>query len=225
MRRFALPCLVFTLVLAACGGGDSSLSVADARKVATKAQLTAADLGSGWKKTADEKPNDAEGEDQELQKCLGAKSPADDTLAESNTRTFERSVSEVDQQQVVVSSAVLESKDKAEELFRLVATEKFADCITNVFEKEMQATAEGVTFKSGVAKITRDQVEGADHSTNITVPFTFTSDPVSFDGQIDLVLVATGQAASLLFGFSLGEPIGQGQLGRFSDLLAARQKV
>ncbi|MCU1377159.1 MAG: hypothetical protein JWN29_142 [Acidimicrobiales bacterium] len=228
MRRFAAPCFVLAVavVLAACSSGGSSLSVADARKVATKAQLTAADLGSGWTKTADEKPSDAGSQDKELLKCLGAESsPADDSLAESNTRTFERSVSEVDQQQVVVSSAVLVSKDKADELFRIVATKKFAECITKVFEDQMKATAEDVTYESGAAQVARAPVKAADHSVQITVPFTFRSDPVTFDGQVDLALVTTDQAISLLFGFSLGEPIGQDQLGHLTDLLAARQKV
>jgi hypothetical protein len=224
--RRLVPLLVTALVLASCGGGNTTLSAADARKIASNAQLTVADLGSGWKKTADEKPDTSTGQDKQLEQCVGAKlSAAADTLAESHTRTFERSASDVDQQQIVVSSAVL-SEGKANELFRVVSTEKFATCIVDAFESELKATGEtGVNYRSDTPRITRDKVAGADHSAQITSPFTLKVDPLTFDGQVDLVMVTTGQAFSLLFGFSLGEPIGQGKLGRLSDLLVARQKV
>jgi hypothetical protein len=125
-----------------------------------------------------------------------------------------------------VSSAVLQSEAKADQLFRVVATEKFADCITQAFEDELKATADGgVGYESGVPRITRDRVEAADHSAQITAPFTLEIAPVSLDGQVDLVMVTTGQAFSLLFGFSLGDPIGAVELGHVTDLLVARQQV
>jgi hypothetical protein len=222
MRRLA-P-FVLIVLLAACGGGDS-LSAADAQEIADRAQLTVADLGSGWKKTADEKPDDSEDDDEQLEQCVGdSLDVSEDTLAESNTRTFERSTSDLDQQQLVVSSAVLASEEDAEALFRVVATQKFADCITEAFEDELKGAEEGVAYESSPAQISRDQVAAADHSAQITAPFTLKVDPLSLDGQVDLVMVTTGQTFSLLFGFSLGEPIGPGQLGRVTDLLVARQQ-
>src|SRR4051812_6729498 len=119
MRRFA-PFLLLALLAAACSSHDG-LSKDEARRVATRAQLTASDLGAGWKKTADEKPDKSSSNDKQLEKCVGKDlDVADDTIAESHTRTFEKSGGELDQQQIVVSSAVLASKDRADQLFRII---------------------------------------------------------------------------------------------------------
>ena len=223
MRKVA-SLLLLALAVAGCGGGSGDLSVGDARELADQIQLTATDLGSGWRKTAEERPDQAEG-DQDLERCVGKDlDVADDTLAQAVTRTFERSTSDVDQQQLVVSGAVLASAGRADELFPVIATQRFADCITASFEEQLQASEEGVTFERGTSTIRRGLVAAADHSAHISAPFTLVVAPLTLHGRVDLLMVSTGQAFSLVYGFSYGTPIGAAKLGRVGDLLAARQK-
>jgi hypothetical protein len=224
--RALAPLLLVALLAGACGsGGDDGMAVGDARALAGKIQLTAADLGSGWRKTAEEQPDEAKG-DRDLERCVGTDlDVADDTLAQTVTRTFERSTSDVDQQQVVVSGAVLASEARADELFPIIATQRFADCITKSFEEQLEASEDDVTFERGESTITRGQVPGADHSAHISAPFTLTVAPLTLQGQVDLLMVSTGQTFSLLYGFSYGAPIGEAKLTRLGGLLAERQKA
>jgi hypothetical protein len=225
MRRVA-PLLLVALVAVACGGGGDTISKSEAKNVVAHAQLTAADLGAGWKKTADERPDVADSSDKQLERCVGKDlDVASDTLAESNTRTFERSKSDVDQQQLVASTAVLTDAARADRLFAIIADQKFADCITKAFEEELQASEEGVAFTAGDGKLSKGFIDGADHSAHITSPFSLAVEQLKLDGQVDLLLVSTGQTFSLLFGFSLGDPIPASQLGHLGDLLVARQKA
>lgn len=221
MRRFA-PFVLVVVFAAACG--SDALSKADAQRIARRAQLTVTDLGAGWKKTSDERPDDGASADRQLERCVGRDlDVADDTLAESNTRTFERSTGDVGQQQLVVSSAVLSSEDRAADLYRIVATKTFGDCIAKAFEDELRSSERGVTFTAGTVEVAKGQVEGADRSAHVTAPFTLAVEPLDLRGQVDLVTVSTGQAFSLLFGFSLGNPVGEPTLTRLAGLLVERQ--
>ncbi|MCU1484094.1 MAG: hypothetical protein JWN67_840 [Actinomycetia bacterium] len=223
--RKAAPLLLVALLAAACGSGGDGLSTGDARALADKIQLTQTDLGTGWTQTAEERPDQATG-DKELERCVGTDlDVADDTLAQAVTRTFERTASDVDRQQLVVSGAVLASRERADQLFPVIATQRFADCITRSFEDQLQASEDDVTFERGDSTITRGHVAGADHSAHISAPFTLTVAPLTLQGRVDLVMVSTGQAFSLLYGFSYGSPIGEAALGHLGELLARRQKA
>ena len=217
MRRLSL--LVAILLFAACGDSGRQLSKAEARRIANRAQLTVADLGEGWKVTEAPDTSDTD----QLESCVGADlDVVEDTLAESPTRTFEHATSDADQQQVVSSTGVLRSEDEVDRLFDVVSTERFAGCIIREFQD--QVTGEGVSLESGAVQVDRDQVVEADHSTHLTAPVTLKVDPISIDGQFDMIMVANGQAVSLLFGLSLGTPIGQEKLGQLGDLLLHRQE-
>ena len=134
--------LLAVALLAACGsGGGGPLSTDDAEALATRAQLTVKDLGPDWRKTADEAPQAAQ-----LDACIG--DLATDTLAESHTRTFERTT-DAGSQQLVVSSAVLPTDARAGRLLAKVGTDAFADCITSTFEHELEASDQGVQLDRG----------------------------------------------------------------------------
>lgn len=219
--------LLAALLLAACGSGDDPLTNDAADDAVGRALLTVKDLPSGWEKTSDEAPDDSDGDDSELENCVGTKLDLSaDTIAESNTRTFERATSETDQQQLSVSTAAF-PEDRIDELFEVVATEKFAGCMAKAFEAGLadgQSTA-GVSVEAGKPKVVESQADDADRSAHITAPVTLQVETLRLDGQFDLVMVSRGQLVSLLFGFSLGDPIGTSRLDRLGDLLVDRQEV
>jgi hypothetical protein len=208
--------LLAVALLAACGsGGGGSLSTDDAEALATRAQLTVKDLGPDWRKTADEAPQAAQ-----LDACIG--DLATDTLAESHTRTFERTT-DAGSQQLVVSSAVLPTDARAGRLLAKVGTDAFADCITSTFEHELEASDQGVQLDRGDPTVTTGELDAADRSAHVAAPFTLTADGQPLDGRVDLLLGSTGPVVSVLLGFSIGTPVPAGELGRLGDLLVERQ--
>lgn len=234
MRPFAPFALAVALLVGAgCSGGDggndASASRAEARRVVARAQLTARDLGPDWTKTADEAPTTGAGGDDQLEKCVGTDlGVADDTLAESHVRTFERATGDVDRQQLVASTAVLRSASDVEDLFALVSTDKFAGCIAQAIRSELSASAaagDGVEVVAGRATVEDDIVAGAAHSAHITAPFRLHIPPLDLTGQADVVMVSSGRPVSLMFGFSVGESIGEARFGELARRLLARQRA
>jgi hypothetical protein len=224
--------VVAALAVVACSGGSGGsggerheLSKADARAVADRAQLTVRDLGDGWTLTSDVAPDEAK-TDEQLEACVGADlGAADDTLAQSHTRTFARSAEDGSQQTVVGSGAVLASPQAAQRLFRTIATQRFADCTATSYGQQLEATDDGVTFEAGAVTVRRGEVAGAERSAHIRAPFRLTVDGQPAEGQLDLLVVSSGQVFSLVYRSGTGAGGTDAALTHLGDVLARRQKA
>ena len=109
---------VSALALAACGGdgsgeGSSTLSGEAAQTAADRVMLSAEDLGSGWEQTGTAPPQDDDGTD--IDDCLSddVAAASDDPLGESDTHEFARGAEPTNQQQLQVSTIVVEDPDHA----------------------------------------------------------------------------------------------------------------
>jgi hypothetical protein len=222
--------VVAALAVVACSGGSGGsdgheLSKADARALADRAQLTVRDLGAGWSLTADVAPDEAE-TDEQLEACVGKDlGAADDTLAQSHTRTFARTAEDGSQQTVVGSGAVLATPEAAQRLFRTIATQRFADCTATSNVQQLEATDDGVTFEAGAVTVRRGEVAGAQRSARIRAPFRLTVDGQPSEGQLDLLVVSSGQVFSLVYRSGTGAGGTDAALTHLGDVLARRQKA
>lgn len=227
MRRSAA--LLAVALLGACGGGDDDapeaggiLARAEARRVVAAAQLDVADLGFGWTKTGDV-PTEAE-EGGELQTCVGDDlDVAAETLARSNTRTFDGSPDGETQHQVTSSTSVLATPADWRTFFRVVGSERFATCVAAVLAEQIGGGAEGdVSATPGEATTTSSSTKGV-RRVRITAPVDIRLEQEPLGGRLDLVLVGRDQAVSVVVAFSVGTPLGEGVVPRLADLLLGRQ--
>jgi hypothetical protein len=224
MRRTAVVLAV--ALLAACGGGgsDGTIAKGEAAKVASHAQLTAKDLGPGWTLTSDV-ATDPSADDAELQRCVGADIRVGDaTLASSHVRTFERTTDDGAKQQIVVTSAVLATAERADRLLATVATQRFAGCTARSFEEELAASGAGVEVGIGATPtVTRGELDEPDHSAHIRAVIPLTADGIETEGTVHLLFASTGQVFSQLLGFAVGTSLDPAELHRLGGLLASRQ--
>lgn len=227
MRRSAA--LLAVALLGACGGGDDDapeaggiLTRAEARRVVAAAQLDVADLGFGWTKTGDV-PTEAE-EGGELQTCVGDDlDVAAETLARSNTRTFDGSPDGETQHQVTSSTSVLATPADWRTFFRVVGSERFATCVAAVLAEQIGGGAEGdVSATPGEATTVSSSRNGV-RRVRITAPVDIRLEQEPLGGRLDLVLVGRDQAVSVVVAFSVGTPLGEGVVPRLADLLLDRQ--
>jgi len=229
MRRIGLVVLL-GLVAIACGSDGDDRPTAkpqNVRAAVERAQLVVEDLGGDWKLTSTEPPGTKDTGDQALEKCVGRQlDVVDQTVVESEIRTFERGA-EISQQQVVSSSAAFEGDDRVKRLFEVVGARRFADCMATSFENRVRAEAGpdgGLSLDAGTPSVTRPTFVGADRSVHITAPVKVQFDLEVLDGRFDVVLLSTGRVVSMLLGFSVGEPIPPLQLIHLTKLLRDRQE-
>lgn len=238
MRRpgtVLLVALLAAAVLASCGddeaGDDArtpaggSLSTEEAQPIVDRSLLALDDLGPGWELISTEEPgpDGAAEEDDELEECMGRDFDLEEeTIAESETRTFQRSVSPTEQLQLVVSSGALEDVAVVEELFDAVASEQFARCLTESFQEQLAAEGEGES-SLGEIEIDEDYIDGPDRSVRLRAPLTATVGPITLETRFDVVAVATGQVTTLFAVVSLGEHVADDQLAGWAELVAQRQ--
>lgn len=227
MRRPAA--LLAVALLASCGGGgddaqdtDAGVTRAEARRVVAAAQLDVADLGPGWTKTGDE-PTGAE-EGGELQRCVGGGlDVAAETLARSNTRTFDGSPDGETQHQVTSSTSVLATPADWRTFFRVVGSGRFATCVAAVLAEQIGGSAEGDVSATPGAATTTSSSAGRVRRVRITAPVDIRLEREPLGGRLDLVLVGREQAVSVVVAFSVGTPLGEDVVPRLADLLLARQ--
>ena len=236
MRRLLVLLVLPVLLASACGdddggdgagrpgAGDAGLSAAEAERLVRRAQVRVADRGEGWELTAEDAPDDDD-EDDELEECVGSDlSIADDTLAESDERTFERATGEVEQQQLISSTVVLEDPERVAEFFDVVGSDRFAGCIADALEAELAASAqEGLTMEPGETTVETGTAADAERSAHIRSGFTLRVEDLALEGRLDVVMVGNGPAVSLVLATSVGEAIGDDLLEEVADTLAARQ--
>ena len=231
--RWTVFALVLSLVATACGGSSQDASTPttkprDVRAAVVRAQLAVEDLGGDWKLTGTEPPGTSDTGDQALEKCVGKKLDViEQTEAESEARTFERGA-DTQQQQIVSSSAAFDTGDRVKQLFDVVGTKRFAECMATAFEDRVKAEAGaegGLSLVAGAADVVRPAVAGADRSVHITAPVKVRIDVIALDGRFDIVLLSTGRVVSMLLGFSVGESIPAPQLAHLTQLLLERQQA
>jgi hypothetical protein len=229
MRRIGIA-LLLGLVPVACGSDGEEVAPEkqqDVRGAVARAQLQVGDLGGDWKLTATEPPGTEDTGDQALQKCVGKQlDVVEQTVVESETRTFERGA-DTSQQQVVSSSAAFDGPERVRRLFSVVGSRRFADCMATSFENRVRAQAGpegGLSLDAGQPSVTRSAVSTADRSVHIAAPVKVRLDLLVLDGRFDVVLLSTGRVVSMLLGFSVGEPIHPLQVLHLTDLLLARQQ-
>lgn len=217
-------------VAVACGSDDDDRPPAkpqNARAAVERAQLVVEDLGGDWKLTGTEPPGTEDTGDQALETCVGRQlDVVEETVVESEIRTFERGV-DISQQQVVSSSAAFDGDDRVKRLFDVVGARRFADCMATSFENRVRAEAGpegGLSLDAGAPSVTRPAFAGADRSVHITAPVKVQFDREVLDGRFDVVLFSTGRVVSMLLGFSVGEPIPPLQLVHLTQLLLTRQQ-
>lgn len=234
MRRSAAVVLV-ALLLAACGGDDgggaqapaesTTLSAEEAQPIVDRSLLSVDDLGPGWELISTEEAESGDGaeEDDELEACMGRDFDLEEeTIAESETRTFQRSISPTEQLQLVVSSGALEDVEVVEELFDAIASEQFARCLTESFQEQLAAEGEGESTLGDI-EIVEDYVDRADRSVRLRAPLTATVGPITLETRFDVVAVATGQVTTLFAVVSLGQHVADDQLATWAELVAQRQ--
>ena len=227
MRRSAA--LLAVALLAACGGGGDDAPEAEdvvnrgeARAVVAAAQLDVDDLGPGWTKTGDVPSGPEEG--GELQGCVGDDlDVAAETLARSNTRTFDGSPDGETQHQVTSSTSVLATRANWRTFFRVVGSERFATCLATVLAGQIGGGAEGdVSATPGEATTASSSAKGV-RRVRITAPVDIRLEQEPLGGRLDLVLVGRDQAVSVVVAFSVGTPLGEDVVPRLADLLLDRQ--
>jgi hypothetical protein len=219
-------------LLAACGGGSDGPDEPDAgrpivgrgeaRRIVARAQLEVADLGPGWAKTADTPTAPEQG--GELQGCVGDDlDVAAETLAQSNTRTFDGSPDGETQHQITSSTSVLATPADWRTFFRVVGSERFATCDASVLADEIAGTeGSDVTATPGEATTTASGRAGA-RRVRIVAPMDIRLEQEPLGGRLDLLLVGRDQAVSVVVAFSVGTPLAEDVVPRLADLLLDRQ--
>lgn len=223
-----VPLVVSVLALSACGGGDDgtdALTGAEAQAAADRAMLVASDLGEGWEETGTSPPEDDEGTD--IDDCLSDEVAAasDDPVAESDTHEFARGDEPTDQQQLQVSSIVFEDAELASRFTDELASEEVRTCLAETFQEEVGADAgtDGVDVTLGDFTAEEDFADAGDGATRLTSPVELSAEGLTLPATVELVVVHTGQVASALVAFALGDAIPDDELASWTTALAEKQ--
>jgi hypothetical protein len=232
MRQVLTSLAVSALaLLAACGGGDDGGSAGEpaltgpaAQHAVERAMLTADDLGPGWEQIGTAPPDESEA--SEIDQCLSDEVAAgsNDPVAESDTHEFRRGDSPTQQHQVQVSSVVLDG-DLAGRLVDELGSDEVRDCLSETFRQELAAEdpEQPVEVTLGDFESQEDFAGAGDGATRLRAPVELAAEGLTLEATVDLVVVHTGQVASALVAFALGDPIEDGELEGWTRRLAELQ--
>lgn len=227
MRQVLATFAVSALALAACGGGDGSepLRGEAAQRAVERITLSAADLGEGWKQTGTSPPEDDGSTD--IDDCLSDEVAAasDDPVAESDTSEFTRGDQPTELQQLQISSVVYEDAELAGGLVDELATADVRACLTETFQDEVteDAGSDGVTVTLGDFQATEDFADAGDGATRLRSPVELSAEGLTLPATVDLVVVHTGELATALVAFAIGEPVPDADLERWASAVARQQ--
>lgn len=227
MRQVLASVAVSTLVLlAACGddGGEEALTGAEAQQASDRAMLTADDLGEGWQAAGTSSPDDAEAG---MEECLSDDLAAatDEPVAESETHAFTKGESPTQRQQLQVSSVVLE-EDVAADLVGELASDDVRACLQERFREEVGGggATPGLDVQVGEFEVDEGFADAGDGATRLQAPMELTAEGMTLPATVDLVVVHTGQVATSIVGFALGDPIPGEDLEAWTERLAELQE-
>ena len=149
----------------------------------------------------------------------------DDPVAESDTHEFARGGDPGRQQQLQISTLVVEDAADAAAFVDQLATEDVRTCLRDTFQEEVAADAgaEEVQVVLGDFEADEGFAGAGDGATRLRAPVELSSDGLTLPATIDLVTVHTGQVLSALVAFSIGDPIADEDLERWATTLAERQ--
>ena len=228
MRQVLASLVVSVLALSACSGGDDepeALTGTEAQQAADRAMLMADDLGEGWEETGTSPPDDEEGTD--LDDCLSDEVAAasDEPAAESDTHEFARGDEPTNQQQLQISSIVFEDADLAAAFVDELATDDVRSCLSETFQEEVGADAEtdGVEVVLGDFEAEEGFADAGDGATRLTAPVELSAEGLTLPATVELVVVHTGQVASALVAFALGDAIPDDELEAWTTAIAEKQ--
>lgn len=226
LRSLVTSALV--LVLAACGGGSDepeALRGEAAQRAVERAMLTADDLGDGWEQTGSAPPSDEEGTD--IDDCLSddVAAASDDPVAESDTAEFAKGTDPTQQQQLQISSIVVDDADLAARFVEELASDEVRTCLTQTFQEEVasDAGADGVSVTLGDFEAQDGFADAGDDATRLTAPVELSAEGLTLPATVDVVVVHTGQVASAIVAFALGEAIPEEDLAGWTQALAEQQ--
>lgn len=226
MRQVLASVVVSALVLlAGCGGGgDDAFTEEEAQQAVERAMLSAADLGPGWQETGTAPPTEDEG--TKITDCLSEEVAAasDEPLAESDTHEFTRGDNPQQQQQVQVSTVVLED-DLSGRLVDELATDEVRRCLSDAFRKELGGGEEtsGVQVTIGDFTAEAGFADAGDGATHLRAPVELSADDLTLPATVDLIVLHTGQLATVIVGFALGEPLAEEDLEAWTQRAADLQ--
>lgn len=228
MRKVLVSLGVSVLALSACTGGSDepeALTGTEAQQAADRAMLMADDLGEGWEETGTSPPDEDEGTD--IDDCLSddVAAASDDPVAESDTHEFSRGDEPTDQQQLQISSIVFEDGDLAASFVDELASDDVRSCLSETFQEEVGADAEtdGVEVTLGDFEAEEGFADAGDGATRLTAPVELSAEGLTLPATVELVVVHTGQVASALVGFALGEAIPEEDLEGWATAIAELQ--
>lgn len=227
MRQVLASIVVSALaLLSACGGdggSDETLTAEEAQRAVERAMLTPEDLGEGWQETGTSPPSE---DGTGVNECLSDEVAAESTdpVAESDTQEFTRGDSPTQQQQVQLSTAVMED-DLAARLVEELASADVRDCLGGKFREQVAdgSAVPGLTVELGDFEADEDFAGAGDGATRLRAPMEVSAEGLTLPATVDMVVVHTDQIVSALVGFALGEPLAEDDLEAWTQQLAELQ--
>lgn len=223
LASFAVSALA---LLAACGddGGDEPLTAEEAGLAVDRAVLTADDLGEGWQQTGTTPP---ESTGDGIEQCLSEEVAAatETPVAESDTHEYTRGDSPTQRQQLQISAVVLED-DVAEQLVDELASDEVRDCLQERFQEEIGSDGgtPGLEVEVGDFEVEEDFAGAGDGSTRLQAPMELTAEGMTLPATVDMIVVHTGQVATAIVGFALGDAIPTEELESWTERAAELQE-
>jgi hypothetical protein len=223
VRRHVLWILPLVGLLASCGDDDdvdTGLTRAEAEDAVELALLDEDDLGDGWGDLDDA------GVVDECTSATVLRSLDDAELAASQVRSFQRrSDDPFGSTRVSVRTRAYDDADAIDDVLAMFGDEAFVDCLDD-FDALVSADDSDLVVEAGDAEIDESYLalDGV-RSSHLSIPCPADAPGFTFDAELDVVVVARGQLASVLQTVELRGTVDGEEVARWSALLADRQRL